>query len=361
MSSDSSSPEPRSQNAGKPQKLSAAEASQFATAIADLANLGLPLASGLRALANESRGTTLASALNSLAAQIEAGVPLEEALQKLGVQFPEHIRGLIAVGMRTGNLGETLTDFAERQREMRVVHRQIWQVLLYPLFLFLFSLPILGFLLFVLVPQMRETLWFGDMMYLPSVTQFLLQIVDQGPKVALIVLGVSSAVCITGLLVGGTRFWDALMRSFPLWGPTFTWSRVANFSQVLGTLLKHHIPLPEALRYTSEAVPGLGLRKESRLLADAVDRGGLLSSAVEKTQQFPALLPAFIEWGERSDSVPEALDAAGEYAGQQVDIHAERIRLVVPVMIFTGVAFLVGMIVAAILLPLFSGIKSLTW
>ena len=61
-------------------KLSAAEAAELASGIAELTKSGLPLPEGLRALAEEWPTRRLRPVLLDLADRVEQGVPLDDAI-----------------------------------------------------------------------------------------------------------------------------------------------------------------------------------------------------------------------------------------------------------------------------------------
>ncbi|MHC5536915.1 type II secretion system F family protein, partial [Singulisphaera rosea] len=92
--------------------LSDHETTELARRIADLAAAGLPLPSGLRALAEELPRRRVRECLVRLADAMDAGVPLDAALGALKPQLPSYLRGLILAAVRTGNLGQVLGRFA---------------------------------------------------------------------------------------------------------------------------------------------------------------------------------------------------------------------------------------------------------
>lgn len=358
MAANEPNPQP-DQSTVKSTALSSDDAARLTAAIANMTSLGLPLASGLHALAKETPGSSLAVALNQLADKIASGVPFDRAIEALQQQFPPHLRGLIAVGLRTDTLGETLADFAARERAMRARRMRMRQALAYPVILFLCSLPILLFMVFVLLPQMREV--YDDFgLVLPEITVLVFQVLDDGAKVVGIVLIALILALIFGRWLLQFRWIDRLYSGIPLLGPVHIWGRVANFSQVLGTLVKHHVPLPEALKFTAAALPGLDVKLEARRLSNSITSGKSLSLALHEKELFPPLLTAFVHCGERAGRLSDALEAAGTFAALQTDRYSERIRLILPLIIFTAVFFLASSLFVAMLMPMIKLISSLT-
>src|SRR5262245_39050214 len=75
--------------------------------MAQLAAAGIPLSDGLYAAAEELPRRQSA-ALRQLAAAIDAGQTLDQAVVTLQTRLPAHVRGLILAGLRSGQLGLVL-------------------------------------------------------------------------------------------------------------------------------------------------------------------------------------------------------------------------------------------------------------
>ena len=101
--------------------------------IAGLTAAGLPLAPGLRATAEEMPRGRLRSALESVADALDRGASVDEALAAQGAGLPAHLRGLIAVGTRTGKVSHVLGRFVAFNNVGADLRRQLLISLAYPL------------------------------------------------------------------------------------------------------------------------------------------------------------------------------------------------------------------------------------
>src|SRR5262249_9458653 len=75
--------------------LTSADAAELAGYLSELARAGLPLGGSLRVLAQDAPSGALRKAIDDLSAKIDAGHPLESALESLGARLPEHVRRLL--------------------------------------------------------------------------------------------------------------------------------------------------------------------------------------------------------------------------------------------------------------------------
>ncbi len=101
--------------------------------IAGLSAAGLPLASGLLALADEQPSRRPRSVFGRLSRSLEAGEPLDVALESESERLPKHLRGLVLAGLRTGQLGQVLGRFAIFANFGTDLRRQMWIGLMYPI------------------------------------------------------------------------------------------------------------------------------------------------------------------------------------------------------------------------------------
>ncbi len=122
-------PEPTS---GSPKPLSEREAAELVGRVADLSKAGLPLAPGLRAAAAELPDSRLAAALKRLAASLDHGQTLDQAMAAEGRALPAHFQALVAAGIRSGKLGQTLEEFVEFRQTTSDIRSSVWVALVYP-------------------------------------------------------------------------------------------------------------------------------------------------------------------------------------------------------------------------------------
>ena len=108
-----------------PVSLSASDANELASHVAQVSAAKVPLAAGLRAAAEETASRRVSLALRWIADQVDQGRSLEDTLTHCGKLLPTYISGLILAAARTGTLGEALFELVEQQQSMRSVRHNI--------------------------------------------------------------------------------------------------------------------------------------------------------------------------------------------------------------------------------------------
>lgn len=306
-------PEPESIEAPGGGRLTGAEALDFTRQVAGLARAGLPLPSGLRALAEELGPGRLRRMLRDVAARLERGTSLEEAIEAQGDRFPTHLSGLIVAGARSGRLADVLGGFVGYYDVGDEIRRKLVLGLIYPALLLMTAATVFGVIALFITSQFDNI--FKDFgVPIPVITQQLVQVARTvartgwwlltGPLTALVVCWVM------GRLLFGAAERRRLLNSVPLVGPIWRWSSLAEFCNILALLLDAELPMAEALRLAGGGVRDADLAATAERMAGAVAGGSSLGAAAEGQRTLPDGFARFLSWTEVQPSPAGALRLA---------------------------------------------------
>ena len=356
-------PSPKRQVGGRGGALSGADAAAFAGQLAGLVGAGLPLPAGLRALGEELPSGRLSHAFDDLSGRLEAGATLEEAVAAQGRRLPAHLRGLIVAGARTGKLGEMIGRFVDSAHAGAQIRRRIWAGLAYPALLLGSAVALFVFACFAIIEGFRNI--FADFgLSLPAATRMVIGASSTVVKLnwrALPALGGLVAVAwgAERLLLGASQR-RRLACEIPLVGPLMRWTALAEFSRVLGLLIRGEVPLPEAVRLAGEAVHDPDLADAGRSIAAEVEGGRSLSESLGGCRRFPEGYAKLVGWAEGNRALPEALDILGEMYEAKARAHASTLGSLggaaALILVLGGTA----LVVLALVLPLVNLLNSLT-
>jgi general secretion pathway protein F len=263
--------------------------------IASLVRGGMPLELGLRELGADSAGA-LRQITDSLAARMQTGASLAEALEGEQQRLPATYRTVVTAGIRAGRLPAALEAISNYARELIELRRQISLALLYPLIV-----VVLAYVLFILfvghvVERFRETY---EVFRIPL--PWLLATASQATEWAtrwwwafpLFVFSLAAWWVATG----GAQVLAFSGVTQPLgWFPFIGWIsrhyRRANFAELLALMIEHQVPLPEGLRLAGAASGDSRLQKSGRNLATAIERGDQVAHG--RVHRYG--LPPFLYW-----------------------------------------------------------------
>jgi type II secretory pathway component PulF len=195
---------------------------------------------------------------------------------------------------------------------------------------------------------------------LPHVSQALFWSRDTG----LPWLGVTLVVCcvFAGMLrlVSGRARWQRLRDSIPLIGPLWYWSGVAEWTSLMGVLLKHQLRLPDALRLAGHGTRNEHIGQVSQQLADGVSRGRKLTDLMRANCQIPATLVPLVHWGETTSAFDESFRVGSELFQRRVQTRATMVTALVPPLLFVGIGCCVLFVVFGAFLPLLDLVSALS-
>ena len=349
---------PQDQNGPVPAKapdtcsrLTEGEAGQLAAQVAQLSAAQLPLASGLRAAADECDSGRLAAAAYWLAEQVDQGRRLEDVLTSVPQLFPRHVCGLMAAAVRTGRLGSALSDLVEHQQAAGALRRSTRNGLAYPVVVGGLGLTLLLFITVCLGGAFQRL--FDDFrLKLPLPTELFFWWRDVG---LWILAGFMIFVLLgAGLLrVGlGRARWQYLLTTLPVLGPLWHWSGVVEWSSLLRVLTAHQVPLLESLRLAAEGISDAHVGQLSLELAGGIARGRSLSQLMASEHQWPAFLVPLVRWGEETGTLAEALGAGRELLEERVRMRSLLLQMALPPVLFIAIGCLVLFIVSAMFMPM---------
>lgn len=373
--------EPGDGNCGNGQRpLSTGEAAQFASNLAELTEAQLPLGPGLRAMAAElrgdwssrvmsclargftveiSRGRRLPGLFGKLSRQTDEGIPLETAMSEMGHLFPGHIRGLIVAGTRSGRLAEVLGEFTALERERSDLSWRIGISMAYPLLMISAMVVMFIFCGIFVVPQFSQI--FTDFQTdLPAMTKFFIAASAAGTRMLLVTLAILLPLIFFWLFLPRPLWVVRWLYRVPFLGPVWKWQGLVEFSRLMGLLLDQDVPLPEALRLTSDGMRSPILKAACLESALRVEAGTSFSDCVKSQRAFPPSLKPFVDFGSQSSRLSDGFAAAAEAYQRRISVDAGLWEIVVPPMVLVLISGFVGFMVISLFMPLISLITTLS-
>lgn len=156
------------------------------------------------------------------------------------------------------------------------------------------------------------------------------------------------------------RWFSPVLHRIPMIGPLLRWSHAAQFARLMGLLLDQRVPLPEALRLTSDGLNDADLAWGCRRVADDIEKGRTLYQRMAAMRQFPRSMIPIVEWGQRAPALPDSFRAAAEMLEGRARSQGSLLAAVaLPVTLFFIVAF-VAIFTTAMFLPLIRMVNRLS-
>lgn len=321
--------------------------------MAGLAEFGLPLAPGLRALSEEIGDARLRKALQAAAGRIEAGDPLGIA----GPGLPAPIRDLLAAGYANGHLVEVVAELGAGRNFDLDLRRRLLRSLAYPLILLLALAVLFSFGVIGIASQFEKI--FADFgLSLPAITAFLISITSRLDLVAWRLVPAA-----LGLLFVAYFWWrfalDAAgrarwVRRIPFYGQLALWAAQARFARSLALMIDAGLPTSSAIRHAADLSDDADLQSDCARIADDVDRGMSLAESVGRRRGIDPILSQVMAWSEGKQSLSNGLRLSAEAFEALAREQTDFIGLAANIFIFIIVMASLAFFLAAMFSPMIS-------
>lgn len=340
---------------GSGNKLTRRERLSFLQSLADLTSSGLSAGEAVRLLSLRIQEPALRTLCSGLWERLSEGAPLSRAMSEFPTVFDPASVNLIQAGEATGSLNDVLARLIDHLIEQKELRRQLTTALAYPIFMVCVAGGVILFFLFFLLPRLQALLnSLGGK--LPTSTQILVGISTFSLHYGIFVAG--------GLVFAGIAFWrwrhtgvgreatDAWALKLPLLGPFVVSRTILSFSQTLAVLLENGITAAEALRMTERQINNVVHRRAFNEATARVLEGEALSTSLQRTGCFPALVLDQLAVGENTGNVvPSLKKMAAAYQksiSNQLSVFTRVIASAVLLSVFTFVGFIAFAIVSAV-------------
>jgi len=321
-----------------------------------LIKAGLPILKALDLLAERAASAELRPILAEVRQRVREGALLSEAMSAQG-SFPGVYVTVIAAGERSGNLSGVLEQYIAYLRVSTGFRSGLITALIYPAVLVATATLVVTYVVTYAMPRFAD-LYHELNVPLPAPTQILLAIATPLRTYFLVFVGVIAVVAVAIFLwtrsQAGALAIDRLKPRVPLMGEVWLKAQVAQFSRTLSTLLAGGTPLVPALHTSSAAIGSVLISTSVESAADRVKEGKSLHQSLAETQLIPQLALEMIEVGEASGSLAAMLTSVAEFYEEEVGIRLQRTLTWIPIAILALMAVVVGFILIALYLTMFS-------
>ena len=332
----------------------------FTKKLSTMIRAGLPILDGLVMVAGQTKNPNMKRVTQKMISTLNDGKPLSAAFREHERHFDNVYRNMIEAGEVSGMLDKFIDKLVEILEKQQKIKAGIKSAMFYPVTLITVSLGISLFMLTNVVPTFQE-MYEGMGIALPGPTQ---AIVDASEWIADIrnVLGVFAVVFGTitfhGLMskyVLPYRYlWHMLLLKLPLFGGIIMMAVVARSSLLMANLFAAGVSVLETLTVASTVTTNtLFMNAFDRVKRDVMT-GAELSSLFAKEKVFPIELSQLIAVGERTGNMEEMLNSIANYYEEEFDALVEGLSTVIEPVMIVFVGGLIGMMVVALYLPIFS-------
>ena len=327
----------------------------WARTVATLLEAGMPLDRALEFGATHAGHAAIAAASSQARADVQSGSTLADALRRHPDVFGSLIPAMASAGEESGALDQSMARLADHLDEANDLRSQVRSALVYPAIMAGASAAGMTVLLAFVVPRfaamLQET---GGTLPLSTRVLVGMSRVVTGWWWLWLLLGVGAIVGVRTWLgdAANRRRYHAARLRWPVMGSIETSFATARFARALGLLLGSGMPVLSALRIARGTVSNLALGASLDRSVEDVSHGVRIATALGPV--LPPLGAQLIAVGEETGRLPDlARQVAETYDRELKGALRSAVALIEPALILFF-AVLVGFVALAMLQAIYS-------
>jgi type IV pilus assembly protein PilC len=337
----------------------------FARQFSTLIGSGMPMLRSLYTLEDQTEDERLKDAIAGVRNDVEAGSSLADAMGRRPQVFDNLFRAMVRSGESSGRLDESLDQIAFQLEKLDALKREIRSAVMYPAFVFAVAIIIMLAVVIFIVPIFASAFKQavedqpGESASLPALTQLMVNFSGFLKNGWFIWLPVT-----IGLTIGffqwkktdrGREQWDRVKLKMPVHvGDIVQKAAVARWSRTFSGAVASGVPLLESIKLTGQTAGNFQVEKAMDDVYASVQSGGTLAHPIERADVFPPMVGHMVSVGEESGQLEHMLTKVADFYEAEVDAKVKALTSLIEPAMIAVVGGMVGVIVIAMYLPLFS-------
>jgi type IV pilus assembly protein PilC len=334
----------------------------FTNQLAVMVETGVGLADALDACTHEDNSPRFAAALASVIESVRGGSEFSAALAQHPRVFAPVYVSLIKSSEVSGMMSEMLKRLAIHLEAQREMTKKIKGAVTYPIVMFVFAIGVTIFLMTFVLPKFTN-IYAGREDKIPALTRYLLKFSDNLTAYGLYVLaglvaaGVGLFMYFRGL--EGRMKLERFRLAVPLVGPMFHKNYLARSLRTLGTMIQSGVSMLDAVRLTSTACGSLVYEQMWNTVRERLESGQQLSEALTEYKSIPRAVNKMLGAGERTGQLGPVMERVAIFCESELNVAIKTLTSMLEPAIVMFLGVVVGGLVLALLLPIFTISKAM--
>lgn len=329
----------------------------FTTELATLLDSGVSLVRSLEIVSTQIRSEKLAYAVKTLSNDIKSGSTLKDAMARHPKVFPAVWEHIIDAGEMSGKLPFVLAELGRSLAMIEGIKKKVVSALIYPSVLICVAIGAILLFMTKIIPVFA-TLFEQFDKELPAITQAVIGLSEFLQKGFIYYsLGSVCAFLLLRSYFTTERGKDWLHRTvlkLPVVGSLLKDAIIARISVNLAILIRSGVNFVQALDVTAKTSGNRVFENALQKIMEEVKSGVMLSEAMMNQPLFSVMMTQMLTVGEEIGKIDEMLSKIGEYYESRVNVFADRLGTLIEPAIMVIVGTIVGILVIAMFLPMFT-------
>jgi type IV pilus assembly protein PilC len=344
-------------------KVKTKELAIFTRQFSVMIDAGLPLVQCLEALGVQQENKVFQSVLQAVRTEVESGSTLAFAMRQHPRVFDDLYTNMIAAGEAGGILDTILQRLSSYIEKAVKLKRAVKSAMVYPVVVLTIAVGVIILILWKVVP-IFSNLFASMSVALPLPTRI---VIGGSNFVGRYIIFIVPAFVALGYAFkryykteNGRKMIDGTLLKVPVLGSVLRKIAVARFSRTLSTLISSGVPILEGLEITAKTSGNVIVENAIMKTRDSIEEGKTIVEPLRESGVFPTMVVQMVGVGEQTGALDTMLTKVAEFFEDEVDAAvADLLTAIEPLMILV-LGVIVGGIVISMYLPLFSLISKLS-
>ena len=319
---------------------------------------GVPLTDSVKILSQQNKKHNLKKVYDSMIYSLTMGDSFSEAMSSQGKVFPPLLINMVKAAEMMGDLEGTLDEMSGYYQQREDTRKAMISALTYPTLIMVFAFFVVAFILIYIIPKF-ESIYDQMGVQITGITAFVL---NAAKWLEL------NYFYVVGIIVGFILIFKALYNyiySFrtavqfvtmrlPVVGKIIIYNEITLFAKTFASLNKNNILLTDSIELLQK-ITNNGIYK--MIMYDTISnllKGEKMSLSFKDNWAIPELAYYMIATGESTGELATMLDKVSEYYLGQQKLIAKTLQTFIEPITIVLLAVVVGGIIVAVIVPVFS-------
>ena len=325
---------------------------------------GIPLADSIRILNQQmNKKGQYKRAFQSISYELTMGESFSKALEKQGTMFPALLINMIKAAEATGELEETLDDMANYYEEIDKTRRQMISALTYPSVIMVFSLAVITFIMIYVIPEFVG-IYEDNNDEITGITKAVIDISNFlqhnfGNILFLIAITIIVLVMCYKKIKAFRKNIQVFAMKLPVIGNILKYNEMTIFAKTFSSLLRNNVFITESIDILSKITNNEVYKEIMYNTIDNVVKGEKISTAFKDHWAIPDVAYYMIVTGESTGKLAEMMSKVSTYYQEMHRNLVNSLKSFIEPIMISGLAIVVGVILLAVIVPMFGIMNTL--
>ena len=329
----------------------------FSKQLANLLKSGVTLLKALEVLAQQTKSVYFSKVLDEVSIGVKSGRSFSACLSDYPSVFSPLFVAMVRAGEEMGKLRQMLNSVADFLKAQEEFSSKVRSAMVYPVFMLVIGISTVIFILTFVMPKM-SVIFTDAGQSLPLPTRIVMNISQFFKQygIGAVVLGAISFLAFNRwrATTRGSIIVGQFLLNLPGVRGFILKVDLARFSRTMSLLLESGLSIIRSIEMAVPTMHNPQLKMDLLLCVQNLAAGENLGTSLAKSNFIPPMMVQLITVGEESGNLQESLRDISESYEADINETTKLITTVLEPLLILAVGAVVGLIVFAMLLPIFS-------